>query len=246
VPGSERDAARHQRLAPHSLTDAEALATPKGSILARRPKASLAVAIAIGAAVSWALQLSPPARQRLGRTLVVQAVLSDSASPSVGPADGDVTIIVFTDYLCAICRGADPALDRLRAADPKTRVVYKDWPLFGERSRYASRVALAAERQGKYLAVHNGLMRTRLSLDPADVEAVANRAGADWPQLQADLQAHGAAVDAQLARHASEAWSLGLQGTPAYLVGPFLIQGAMSEGALRRAVSAARRSPELG
>ena len=221
-------------------------ATPKGSILVRRPKTALAVAMVLGSAVSWGLQQSPPVMQRLERTPVVQAVLSDTGSPSVGPADGDVTIIVFTDYLCAICRGADPSLDRVRAADPKVRVVYKDWPLFGERSRYASRVALAADRQGKYLAVHNALMRTRRSLDPAAVEAVAVAAGADWPRLQADLRAHGKDVDAQLARHASEAWSIGLEGTPAYLVGPFLVPGAMSQGALRHAVSAARRTPGLG
>ena len=225
---------------------AKAQATPKGSLLARRPKASLAAAIAVGAAVSWGLQFSPPAMQRLERTPVVEAVLSDYGSPSVGSANADVTIIVFTDYLCAICRGADPALDRVRAADPKVRVVYKDWPLFGERSRYASRVALAAERQGKYLAVHNALMRTRRSLDPAAVEAIAVAAGADWPRLQADLRTHGKDVDTQLARHASEAWSIGLEGTPAYLVGPFLIPGAMSQGALRHAVSAARRTPRLG
>lgn len=221
--------------------------TPKGFPFGvRRQTASLGIAIAIGAAASWALQQAPPAMQRLERTPVLLAVLSDSASPSVGPANGDVTIIVFTDYLCAICGGADPALDRVRAADPKVRVVYKDWPLFGERSRYASRVALAADRQGKYLAVHNALMRTRRSLDPAAVETVAVAAGADWPRLQADLQAHGKDVDAQLSRHASEAWSIGLEGTPAYLVGPFLIPGAMSAGALRHAVSAARRRPGLG
>ena len=184
--------------------------------------------------------------QRLERTPVVQAVLADSASPSVGPANGDVTVIVFTDYLCPICRGADPALDRVRAADPKIRVVYKDWPLFGARSRYAARVALAADRQGKYLAVHNAMMRTRRSLDAATVQAVAVEAGADWPRLQADLQAQGATVDSQLTRHASEAWSLGLEGTPAYLVGPFLVPGAMSEGALRHAIAAARRTPRLG
>ena len=228
------------------MVKADPQATSKGLLLARRPKASLAAAIAVGAAISWGLQLAPPAMQRLERTAVVQAILSDSGSPSAGPADADVTIIVFTDYLCAICRGADPALDRVRAADPRVRVVYKDWPLFGERSRYAARVALAADRQGKYLAVHNALMRTRRSLDPAAVEAVAVAAGADWPRLQADLQAYGKDVDAQLARHASEAWSIGLEGTPAYLVGPFLIPGAMSEGTLRHAVSAARRRPGLG
>jgi protein-disulfide isomerase len=210
-------------------------------LIVRHPKMTLAFAVSVGGLVSWVLQLSPPPALRLQPTPVVQAVLADSGSPTVGPAGADVTIVVFTDYLCAICRGADPALDRVRAADPKLRIIYKDWPLFGERSRFASRVALAADRQGRYLAVHNALMRTRRPLETQTVLATAISAGADRSRLEADLQAHGKEIDAQLARHAFEAWSLGVEGTPAYLVGPFLIRGAMTEGALHREVSDTRR-----
>lgn len=211
------------------------------SLIARHPKMTLAAVVGVGVLVSWILQLSPPPAQRLQRTPVVEAVLADPGSPTVGLAGADVTIVVFTDYLCAICRGADPALDRVRAADPKLRVVYKDWPLSGERSRFASRVALAAARQGRYLKVHNALMRTRRSLDAQTVFATAVGAGAKASRLESDLKLHRPEIDAQLARHAFQAWSLGLEGTPAYLVGPFLIRGAMTEGALRRAVSRARR-----
>jgi protein-disulfide isomerase len=215
------------------------------SLVARHPRMTFAAVAGVGVLVSWILQLSPPPAQRLQSTPVVQAVLTDRGSPAVGPAGADVTIVVFTDYLCAICRGADPALDRVRAADPKLRVVYKDWPLFGERSRFASRVALAAARQGRYLEVHNALMRARGSLDAQAVVAAAVGAGADGSRLEADLQLHRPEIDAQLARHAFQAWSLGLEGTPAYLVGPFLIRGAMTEGPLRRAVSHARRETSL-
>lgn len=215
------------------------------SVTARHPKVTFAVVVGVGVLLSWILQLSPPPAQRLQLTPVVQAVLADAGSPTVGSAGADVTIVVFTDYLCAICRGADPALHRVRAADPKLRVIYKDWPLFGERSRFASRVALAADQQGLYLPVHNALMRTRGALDARAVMATAVSAGADGARLEADLQAHRLEIDAQLARHAFEGWSLGLEGTPAYLVGPFLIRGAMTECALRRAVSDARKEASL-
>ena len=80
----------------------------------------------------------------LGLVAVVAAVLDDPGSPRAGPPGADVTIVVFTDYLCPICKATDPALARLQAADPRVRVVYKDWPIRGPVSELAARTALAA------------------------------------------------------------------------------------------------------
>ena len=198
--------------------------------------------IILGLAASVALRQMAPARLKVGRTPVVEAVLGDPGSPAVGPATADVTIVLFTDYQCPICRVTDGALDRVRRTDHGVRVIYKDWPILGENSRYAARVALAAHRQGRYVAVHNALMQTRRPLDRAGVRVVATEAGVDWPRVEADLRTHGPAFDAQLARHATQAWSLGIEGTPAYLVGPFLVRGGLSEGALRATIAAGRRT----
>lgn len=188
--------------------------------------------------------MAPP-RLKVGRTPVVEAVLADPGSPSVGPTAADVTIVVFTDYQCPICRGTDGALDRVRRTDRGVRVIYKDWPILGEASRFAARVALAADRQGRYLAVHNALMQTRRPLDREGVRQVVTQAGLDWPRVEADLRLHGPDIDAQLARHEGQAWSLGIEGTPAYLVGPFLARGGLDEGALKAAIAAARRDRPL-
>jgi protein-disulfide isomerase len=205
--------------------------------------ATLAVAVIAGVAATLLLRTLPPPQQKLGPTPVVRAVLDDPGSPAFAGPDADVTVVVFTDYQCPICRATEPALDRVLARDPKVRVIYKDWPILGERSRAAARAALAAQRQGRYRQLHAAMMASRRPLDPAAIADLARQAGLDEPRLRADLVRDGPAIDAQLARHAAQAWSLGLQGTPAYLVGPYLVQGRMGHAALRRTIAKARRSP---
>ncbi len=148
--------------------------------------------------------------------------------------------MVFTDYQCAICKATDPALVRLIAGDPGVRVIFKDWPILGPASKAAARAALAADRQGRYLAFHRALMAARVKLDDEQIRRIAVSAGVDWARLTADMASHGAELDRQLGRHGMQAWSLGLQGTPSYLVGPYLIQGRLDGRQLRQAVRRAR------
>lgn len=212
------------------------------SIVARRPWLTLALAAVVGLAASVGLQQLPRAGVKLRLTPVVAAVLNDPGSPRVGPAAASLTIVVFTDYQCAICKATDPALERLLASDADVRVIFKDWPVFGPVSRSAARAALAADRQGRYLAFHRGLMSARGRLDADRIRRIGIAAGVDWPRLVADETASSTRLDAQLARHAMQAWSLGAEGTPAYLVGPYLLMGGLNDRRLGHAVRDARRA----
>lgn len=204
--------------------------------LARRPRLALALAVAAGAAVSLFLRWLPEEGRRLTLTPVVAGVLADPGSPAYGAARPQVTVVVFTDYQCPICKATDPALDRLLAADPTVRVVWKDWPIRGPQSDLAARTALAAHAQGRYREVHSALMAARGPLGPERIAAIARAAGAD-PDRAAARE-----IDAQLARHAAQAFGLGLQGTPAYLVGPYLLEGGLDDRRLRHAVEKARKA----
>ena len=134
---------------------------------------------------------------------------------------------------------------RLLARDPKVRVIFKDWPVFGAGSHAAARAAIAAHRQGRYLAFHAALMEARGRLNDDRIRKIATSVSVDGPRLQADLAARSAELDAQIARHASQAWSLGLQGTPGYLVGPYLIPGGLDDHQLKVAVRRARKTGGL-
>src|SRR5688500_13408532 len=125
----------------------------------------------------------PEDGRRLQLTPVVRAVLEDPGSPRLGAAAPEVTVVVFTDYRCGVCRATDPALARLLARDPGVQVVFKDWPIRGDASRDAARAALAPPRQGRYLALHRALMAAPPGLAPAELQRAARVAGLDGRRL---------------------------------------------------------------
>src|SRR5260370_41617810 len=110
------------------------------------------------------------------RTITAQAEAAIAArpeTPAAGGRDGDVTIIEFLDYNCPFCKKTAPELQKLLRADPRVRILYKEWPIFGDVSEYAARSALAANWQGKFLAAHNALLSAPLDLDqPSPTDSI--------------------------------------------------------------------------
>lgn len=211
-------------------------------LAARRPRLTLAAALLVGVLVMILLREAPLDGQLVTRTPVIARVLDDRASPRIGARAPDVIVVVFTDYQCPVCKRTDIALDRLVSDDPGVQVIYKDWPILGPASVEAAQVALAARMQGRYVATHRGLMAHGGRLDSAAIRKVAEQAGVDWTRLDADRRANAKVIETMLARNGGQAWSLGLAGSPGYLVGPYLIQGGLDDRALRRAVARARKA----
>ena len=170
----------------------------------------------------------------------VEAILNDPDAPVGGNPDGDVTIVAFLDYNCPFCKKATPALAKLVAADGGVRLVYKDWPILAASSVDGARMALAAKYQGKYEQAHAALMVApgRSSRDRM-AEAIRN-AGVDMTRLEADLKAHDSEISALINRNRDEADSLGLEGTPVFLIGPFKVAAALDYDGLKRVVDQAR------
>jgi protein-disulfide isomerase len=187
-----------------------------------------------------------PARAELSQITEAgkAAILARPATPYAGAAAGDVTVVEYLDFNCPYCRKAAVSLREVMTADPKVRVLYKDWPIFGGVSIYAARAALAANWQGRYLAAHNILINipARLSSETQVRERLAF-AGVDLPTLDRDLAVHGREIDAILARNDDEARALGFSGTPGMVIGDFVIPGALGADDLLTLVKAARRPP---
>jgi protein-disulfide isomerase len=78
--------------------------------------------------------------------------------PVAGNPGGTVTIVEFFDYRCGYCKSAKPSVDEVVRGDGKIRLVMKEFPILGPASRVASLAAVAAHKQGKYLAYHNAMM----------------------------------------------------------------------------------------
>ena len=163
----------------------------------------------------------------------------DAKGPEGGNRNGDLLLIVFTDFNCAACRRAHPDMLAAVAADGRVRLRLLDWPVFGDDSRAVARTALAAQPQGLYMPVHKALMQGGRA-DAAAAEAAVAAAGGSLETLRATLATDGPAIEGQLARNAFHAFSLGLRGTPSHLVGDLLLEGAVTERDFRRAFASAR------
>src|SRR5277367_6114552 len=105
------------------------------------------------------------AEPRKAPAAVVSALAQPPIMPAAGAKDADVTIVEFFDYNCPFCKKTAPELQKLLHTDPKVRILYKEWPIFGDVSEYAARSALAAHWQGKFLIAHEALIGTPNDLD---------------------------------------------------------------------------------
>ncbi|WP_422358186.1 DsbA family protein [Qipengyuania flava] len=168
-------------------------------------------------------------------------IADDPIAPKLAPEGYDVTIISYSDYQCPFCRKIHPELERLAQEDGKVRIVYRDWPIFGPASEEAARMAIASQWQNKHRQFNDALMRTDGKLSSEKIRAAAIAAGIDFARLERDLEARGDDIDGVLRRTAIQAAQMGLQGTPAMLVGPYMIPGAIDYAGLTRAVAEARR-----
>ncbi|HEY2465663.1 MAG TPA: DsbA family protein [Steroidobacteraceae bacterium] len=195
--------------------------------------AILALAIGASAAVAEDIGTVPKS--------AAVAILRNPGTPAAGATDADVTLVEYFDYNCPFCKKLSPALQGLLKADARVALVYKDWPILGDVSGYAARLALAAGRQGKYLLAHDKLMAATRLASNAQVDSLLRDAGLNMVQLKADAISHAAEINALLQRNDTEVRALGIRGTPGLLVGRHIINGVYDVAGLEQAVVIARR-----
>jgi protein-disulfide isomerase len=169
-----------------------------------------------------------------------RAILAEPGIESTGARNADVTIVEYFDYACPYCRRIAPTFKELLATDGKIALVYKDWPVLGEVSKHAARLALAARYQGKYFVAHDALLAAPLSQDD-QVEPILRGAGIDLEKLKKDLTAHSREITALLARNDAEARALEFDGTPGIVVGRTVLPGGADLSFFQRLIAGIRR-----
>ncbi len=212
--------------------------------LSRRKVLQLTAVIAAGWGLSNYLKGTVPVGRDVSDNPAATGLLQDKRSPTLEVKEPTLTLVVFSDYLCPACKLASPAMEAAVAADDHVRVIYKDWPIFGPLAERAARVAIASARQGIYPAVHRSLMDERRRLDDPVLREAVEKSGGDWQQIVSVLNDQATDIDREIALNVTEAVSLGLQGTPAFLAGSVLISGATDEGGFRRAFARGRTSAQ--
>jgi protein-disulfide isomerase len=126
--------------------------------------------------------------------------------------------------------------------DGKVRMVFKDWPILGPASVYASRLALATKYQNKFVEAHEALISLDSKLTEAIVRDRLAKGGIDVDRAVADLQTNQDAIAATLKRTDEQASAFGFKGTPAFIIGKFRVPGPLSKEQFGQAIADARKA----
>ena len=173
-----------------------------------------------------------PIASKLSAREICNALFRDPSSPAVGNPNSQLQIVTFLDYRCPYCKKLSSVLSQMQ--DDKIRIVYKDWPILGDSSVLAAYAALAANKQGNYLAFHTRLMNSRLNPTLAYIEEIAVDLGMNRSQLRKDINSDITAHNIQ--RTSALASALSLIGTPALVVGHTIVQGEITRSQLQRLI----------
>lgn len=156
-----------------------------------------------------------------------------------GNPDGAITVVEFTDYNCGFCRSSAPDLNRLMASEKDVRIVYRELPILAASSRDAARWALAAAKQGKHKAFHDAMFAAGQANEQS-ITAAARRAGLNMDQAAKDAASQE--VNAEIERNLAMMQQIGFNGTPTFIIGDQMLEGALGYDALKAAVEKARKN----
>ncbi len=177
------------------------------------------------------------------RQLVVDnadQIFADGHSWEGGNPDGDVTVVEFLDYRCGFCKRAHPEVAEMLDRDPNIKLIVKEFPILGPESVRAGKMALAALNidPEKYADLSDELMAYRGNLTEQSAYQIAGGLGYNIAELKE--RANSTEIDDQLNENYQLAQALGLQGTPAFIVGTEIIRGYLPVDEMLGAVEEAR------
>jgi protein-disulfide isomerase len=158
-----------------------------------------------------------------------------------GPADAPRQLVEYGDFQCPYCGEAYWVVKRIQDDfGDELAFVFREFPL-PQAHRYAlgaAAAAEAAERQGRFWAMHDRLFEHQQELTPADLRAHAAALGLDLAQFATDFTSD--AVARRIEADIRSGTASGVPGTPA-----FFVNGVLHEGGFDRAsLTAALRTRE--
>jgi protein-disulfide isomerase len=170
---------------------------------------------------------------------VGDALTTAFAGDAAGNPKGDVTVVEFSDYNCGYCRSSVADVERLLGADKNIRLVYREVPILAQSSRDAALWALAAAKQGKHDAFHKAMFSGGKP-DANTIRIAATTAGMNI--AAASAFAASDAAQAEVESNLAMMQKIGFGGTPTFVIGGKVLEGAQGYERLKNAVDDARKS----
>lgn len=152
-----------------------------------------------------------------------EALFNDPTSPVLGNKNAKLVLVNFTDFNCPFCKRFDPQLEDIVKKYPNdVAVVIKYLPFKGQTSMDSAQLTMTLwqENPKAFEALHHKFMQKQGMLSDANIKEALKATGND--KLKASEKSReGIRINMMLAE------KLGVNGTPATLVGEEMIPGAI-------------------
>lgn len=180
-------------------------------------------------------RLEPDPEQVAAGIPYLRFAIDLSGSPSRGPADAPVTIVMFSDFECPYCAESMQTIAALeRQYEGKLRFVYKALPLMTHPSAMlAALVGHSAWQQGKFWPYHDRLFSGG-ELDEQTIVEYAREAGLDLPRVAREVE--DLTYGAQIRRDLRAAKRLQLRSTPIFFINGRMLPGARAKHVFRQVI----------
>lgn len=160
-----------------------------------------------------------------------------AANPTLGPNSAQVTIVEYADFGCPSCQAwhrAGIMQQVLADYGDKIQFVWKDFPVITAQSPKAAEAGQCAFDQGKFWEYHDLLYEKAPSLSISQLKEYAVQVGLNAAMFNQCLDSGQNQTKVQ--QNLDEAWSLGLPGTPSFLVNGKKLIGPPSFEALKSTI----------
>jgi protein-disulfide isomerase len=168
-------------------------------------------------------------------------LFNDKNSPTFSPSEADVEIVEFFDYQCGYCKKAHASVNDLLASDKKVKIIYKEYPILGETSFQISQVSIAVNiiDPSSYKKFHDAIMKSNVK-NQNDAINLAKSVGISADKLKKTLESEKDKIQKILQSNATLGASIGINGTPGFVIGEELIPGAVDTATLKEKINAVR------
>tara|TARA_Y200000002_G_scaffold94235_1_gene76004 strand:- start:444 stop:1046 length:603 start_codon:yes stop_codon:yes gene_type:complete len=145
--------------------------------------------------------------------------------PVVGSSDADFTIIEFFDYRCGYCSKQANDFQRLLINSDNVKIIYMEWPIFGDISETAAKIALIVWQTNPqlYFDVHNQFMKLGPKMKKESIVKVLNELDLNGNDIFQEAVSQNS--NKIIEENIKLAHSLGLRGTPASIINDSIYPG---------------------
>ena len=169
-------------------------------------------------------------------------LFSDKKSPQFAPSGYDITVVEFYDYACGYCKKVQSTVEELLKEDKKVRIIYRDFPILGQPSKEMAEISVAVNlmEPSSFKKFHDALMSSDERGKDGALK-IAKNTGISISELESTLSKDRSKIEKILGDNLTLGSSIGINGTPAFIIGEELISGALDLKALKEKISAVRK-----